>query len=112
MTRRPPAPQRPPKKAGPAELRDAIPAEALKLGFDAVGFASASLDPAARVERLRRLAQFVADGWQGDMGWLGERSAERADPQTLWPQARTVVSLALNYGPASDPLGVLEHPDR
>ncbi len=112
MSRKPPVPKRPPKKASPAELRDAIRTEALRLGFDAVGFAPASLDPAARAERLGRLAQFVADGWQGDMGWLGERSAERADPQSLWPQARTVVSLALNYGPASDPLGVLDRTDR
>jgi epoxyqueuosine reductase len=112
MARRPPVPKRPPKKAGPAELRDAIRAEALRQGFDAVGFAPASLDPASRAERLGRLAQFVADGWQGDMGWLGERSAERADPQTLWPQAKTVVSLALNYGPASDPRAVLDHTDR
>ena len=34
------------------------------------------------------------------MGWLGERTEERADPATLWPEARTVVSLALNYAPA------------
>ena len=112
MSRKPPAPKRAPKKASPAELRDAIRAEALKLGLDAVGFAPASLDPAARAERLSRLTQFVADGWQGDMGWLGERSAERADPQTLWPEARTVVSLALNYGPAADPREVLDHTDR
>jgi epoxyqueuosine reductase len=112
MSRKPPVPKRPPKKASPAELRDAIRAAALKLGFDAVGFAAARLDPAARAERLGRLAQFVEDGWQGDMSWLGERSAERADPQTLWPEAKTVVSLALNYGPAGDPLGVLDHTDR
>ena len=112
MSRQPPVPKRPPRKASPAELRDAIRAEALRLGFDAVGFAPATLDPAARAERLGRLAQFVADGWQGDMGWLGERSAERADPQTLWPDARTVVSLALNYGPSSDPRAVLEHTHR
>jgi epoxyqueuosine reductase len=112
MSRKPPIPKRPPKKASPAELRDAIRTEALRLGFDAVGFAPASLVPAARAERLGRLAQFVADGWQGDMGWLGERRAERADPQTLWPAAQTVVSLALNYGPVSDPREVLGHGDR
>src|SRR5262249_13882415 len=55
---------------------------------------------------------FVAQGLNGDMGWLGERTAERADPATLWPKARTVVSLALNYGPRADPLEVLEAPDK
>ena len=107
MSRPPPIPKRPPKPATPAELRDAIRDEALRLGFDAVGFAPASLAPEARRERLQRLSEFVEAGWQGDMGWLGERTEARADPQHLWHDARTVVSLALNYAPASDPLEVL-----
>jgi len=103
VARLPPTPKRPPRQATPLELRDAIRDEALRLGFDAVGFAAATLAPAARAERLERLTQFVELGFQGDMGWLGERTAERADPQTLWPEAGTVVSLALNYAPAADP---------
>ena len=107
MSKRPPVPKRPPRKATPGELRDAIRAEALRLGFDAVGFANATLSPHARAERLQRLSKFVEDGWQGDMGWLAERTNERADPNALWPEARTVVSLALNYGPRVDPLAIL-----
>jgi epoxyqueuosine reductase len=103
MARLPPTPKRPPKQATPLELRDAIRDEALRLGFDAVGFAAATLKPEARAERLAQLTQFVELGFQGDMGWLGERTPERADPATLWPDARTVVSLALNYGPTVDP---------
>jgi epoxyqueuosine reductase len=103
VARIPPTPKRPPRQATPLELRDAIRDEALRLGFDAVGFADATLAPEARAERLAQLTQFVELGFQGDMGWLGERSAERADPRTLWPEAETVVSLALNYGPATDP---------
>ena len=112
MARKPPVPKRPPKPATPVELRDAIRAEALRLGFDAVGFAPANLAPEARRTRLEQLGAFVEKGFQGDMGWLGERSEERADPATLWPNARTVVSLALNYGPQSDPRAVLEQRDR
>ena len=41
MARTPPVPKRPPKRATPAALRDAIRDEALRLGFDAVGFAPA-----------------------------------------------------------------------
>ena len=103
MARLPPTPKRPPKQATPLELRDAIRDEGLRLGFDAVGFAAATLKPEARAERLAQLTQFVELGFQGDMGWLGERTPERVDPATLWPDARTVVSLALNYGPAVDP---------
>ena len=32
------------------------------------------LTPDARQQRLQRLAKFVEAGWQGDMGWLGERT--------------------------------------
>jgi epoxyqueuosine reductase len=112
MSRLPPTPKRKPRPATPAELRAAIRDEALRLGFDAVGFAPASLAPEARDQRLQRLGEFLDAGWQGDMGWLGERPAERADPQTLWREARTVVSLAINYAPASDPLEILEHDER
>ena len=108
MSRTPPTPKRPPRPATPVELRDAIRAEALRQGFDAVGFAPAVLEPDARRERLRRLTDFVDAGWQGDMGWLGERTEARADPQHLWRDARTVVSLAVNYAPAADPLAVLD----
>ena len=91
MARTPPVPKRPPRRASPAELRDAIRDEALRLGFDAVGFAPASPAPEARRERLEQLSAFVARGYHGDMGWLGNRTAERVDPTTLWPEARTVV---------------------
>ncbi len=112
MSKKPPVPKRPPKKASAPELRKAISAEALRLGFDAVGFAPASLSSEAREQRLERLSEFVAAGRQGDMGWLGERTKERADPATLWPEAKTVVSVVLNYGPRSDPLAVLEERQR
>jgi epoxyqueuosine reductase len=112
MARVPPTPKRPPKPATPAELRDAIRAEALRLGFDAVGFAPANLAPEARQRRLAQLASFVEQGYQGDMGWLAERTEQRVDPSTLWPEARTVVSLALNYGPERDPRALQDEPER
>jgi epoxyqueuosine reductase len=112
MARTPPVPKRSPRPATPVELRDAIRAEALRLGFDAVGFAPANLAPEARRERLQQLGAFVAKGFQGDMGWLGDRTEARVDPATLWPHARTVVSLALNYGPQTDPRAVLEERER
>jgi epoxyqueuosine reductase len=112
MARTPPVPKRPAKPATPAELRDAIRTEALRLGFDAVGFAPATLAPAARAARLEQLAGFVNRGFHGDMGWLGERTEARADPATLWPEARTVVSLAMNYGPPTDPRAVLDARER
>jgi epoxyqueuosine reductase len=42
------------------------------------------------------------------MGWMAETFARRADPRTLWPEAKSVVMLAVNYGPAGDPLAALK----
>src|ERR1051325_2016915 len=83
-----------------AEIRDQIRAQALMMGFDAVGFAEARLAPEAR----NHLGEFVARGYHGDMGWLAETAARRGDPQVLWPEARTVLVLGVNYGGEGNPL--------
>ncbi len=77
-----------------AAIREAIRAEALARGFDAVGFAEARLADSARAD----LAEFLARGYHGEMGWLAAHAERRGDPQTLWSDARTVVVLGLNYG--------------
>jgi epoxyqueuosine reductase len=46
------------------------------------------------------------------MAWMAETFARRADPKILWPEARSVVMLALNYGPRGDPLAALKRKDR
>ena len=45
------------------------------------------------------LAGFVEAGYHGQMGWLAERMHWRGDPAALWPEARSVIVLAENYGP-------------
>jgi epoxyqueuosine reductase len=80
-------------------LRDAIRSKALELGFDAVGFAKAELAPEAR----DNLKDFLAGGLHGEMGWMQEKAERRADPKTLWPEARSVVVLGMNYGPEQNP---------
>jgi len=90
------------------DLKSAIRERALALGFDAVGFASAASSPRARSD----LAEFLARGLHGDMGWLAARAEERGDPQALWRDARSVVVLGMNYGPEEDPMTALERRDR
>jgi epoxyqueuosine reductase len=92
----------------PAPLKQRIRDQALALGFDAVGFAAATLGGEAK----RRLADFIAAGQHGDMGWMAETAERRCDPAVLWPEARSVVVLGVNYGPASDPLAALGRGDR
>ncbi len=81
---------------------------ALRLGFDAVGFCRAELGPEARA----RLADFLAAGQHGDMGWLAERTEQRSQPTALWPEARSVIALGLSYAPEGNALATLGRPDR
>jgi epoxyqueuosine reductase len=53
------------------------------------------------------LARFLAAGHHGDMDWLAATPERRGDPSRLWPQARAIVMLGVNYGPAGDPLAIL-----
>jgi epoxyqueuosine reductase len=78
--------------------------EARAQGFDAVGIAPAAAPPGA----ARGLARFLAEGWQGTMGWMADKADRRADPAVLWPDARSILMLGMNYGPQDDPRAVLE----
>src|SRR5438552_6346164 len=89
-------------------IREAIRDRALSMGFDAVGFAEARLGPEAR----EGLHEFIAAGYHGDMGWLAGTAARRGDPRALWPEARSVVVLGVNYAPEDDPLALAERHDR
>ncbi len=46
------------------------------------------------------------------MGWLPEKADRRIGPSALWPEARSVIALGLNYAPAEDPLALAGRPDR
>ena len=85
-------------------IREAIRDQALADGFDAVGFAAASLADEVR-DGLR---EFIARGYHGDMGWLAGTAERRGDPRTLWSEARTVVVLGVNYAPEDDPLALAD----
>ena len=91
-----------------ADPKSAIREQALALGFDAVGFAPASLGDRAR----ENLAAYLGAGFHGDMGWLAMRADERGDPRGLWPEARSVVVVALNYASAENPLATLAESER
>src|SRR5205823_12711749 len=91
-----------------SEVKAAIRERALALGFDAVGFARADAIEAARAD----LAAYLERGYHGDMGWLAETASRRASPTALWPEAKSVVVLGMNYAPAEDPLRALERKDR
>ena len=78
-----------------------------------MGFAKAGIcAPDATPETATRLREFLAKGRHGQMGWLAEREAWRGSAAVLWPEARSVIILADLYTPQTDPLEILNHPDR
>ncbi|HXW20561.1 MAG TPA: tRNA epoxyqueuosine(34) reductase QueG [Roseiarcus sp.] len=82
-------------------------AKAHELGFDLCGITR----PIAPNETGERLAEWIADGRHGDMTWMAETLKRRADPRALWSEAKSVIMLGLNYGPASDPMAGLAKKD-
>ena len=92
----------------PEDARDAILAHARSLGFQAAGVASAVEAPSDG-EGLRA---FIDQGYAGDMDWLPLTAERRVAPRALWPEARSVVVVGINYGPAHDPLRLLDAPTR
>jgi epoxyqueuosine reductase len=92
----------------PTPDREAIRARARALGFDAVRFARAELPPRTRDE----FRQFLAEGRAGDMHWLAREPERRADPRALWPGARSVIVVGVNYGPPDDPRAGLSRADQ
>jgi epoxyqueuosine reductase len=89
-------------------LKALIVEQAKALGFDVVRIARAELAP----EIGRGLDAYLEGGYHGDMDWLAREPERRRDPKGLWPEARSVIVLGTNYGPAGDPLEALRHPDR
>jgi epoxyqueuosine reductase len=89
-------------------LKSALVAQARTEGFDALGITSADAIP----ELKERLDAFIAAGAHGDMDWLAATAERRVSPQALWPEARSVIMLGLNYGPDEDPLAILQQKSR
>jgi epoxyqueuosine reductase len=90
------------------EPRAWIRGRAARLGLDACGFAAAD----APWEAGGRLQRFLDLGRHGDMDWMASTADRRVHPTRLWPQARSAIVLALNYGPDHDPLAILGRRDR
>ena len=87
-------------------LKEAIRAEAERLGFVACGFARADAAPEAGLD----LKRWLEAGHHGTMGWMAERADERVSPLALWPEARSAIALGMSYAPASDPLALAAEP--
>lgn len=89
-------------------LKQFILEESRAAGFDLVAITRPDAIPLAE-ERLR---QYLALGRHASMQWMHETEDRRANPENLWPEVRSIIVLAMNYGPDSDPLAILEQRDK
>ena len=74
------------------DLTDRIRAEALAIGFDAVGVARVQAYPHAGA-----FQEWLRQGMHGEMAYIPRREAERLDPTEVVPGARSIVSVAKLY---------------
>jgi len=90
------------------ELKAELVAQARAEGFDACRITRSDAIP----EASARLAEFVAQGRHGQMGWMAERMGWRGNPAALWAEARSIIMLAECYTPEHDPLALLAESER
>jgi len=89
-------------------LKEAIRAEAGRLGFAACGFTRADAVDASGLD-IRR---WIEAGHHGTMGWMETRADHRVSPTALWNEARSAIALGMSYAPASDPMALAEQGER
>jgi epoxyqueuosine reductase len=91
-----------------SNLVDALQDRAKEEGFVAFGIAPGRLAPLAS----ERLQQWLRDGLHGDMLWMESRADERANPDVLWPEVKSVIMLGMSYAPPQDPMVLADQDTR
>ena len=74
-------------------LAEKIKAMAARIGFEKAGIVRAE----ALGEEGERLREWLGRGFQGEMAWMAREPEKRGDPRLLFPAARSIIVVALNY---------------
>jgi epoxyqueuosine reductase len=86
-----------------AELAVSIKTWGRELGFQKVGIASVGLP-----DDERRLLDWLAAGWHGEMGYMQRHGTKRSRPAELVPGTLRVIAARMDYWPgATEPHSVL-----
>jgi len=76
-----------------AALVDWLYEQAIALGFDALGVSAIQIVPAT----FPQFERWVEDEFYGTMTYLPRGRERRKNPQLILPEAKTIVSVAVNY---------------
>jgi epoxyqueuosine reductase len=77
----------------------------LKQQAHALGFELAGIAPASPADDFGRLRDWLARGFEGEMGYMRRHAEARRHPASILPEVRSVVMLGMNY-PAAVQKGV------
>ncbi len=88
-------------------LTQQIYQRANELGFELVG-----ITPAVQSETIARYRQWIENGYAGKMGYLERHLPLKADVRQLLAEAKSVISLAINYYTLDPPKALVEDPAR
>ncbi len=88
-------------------LTQQIQGRAHELGFELVG-----IIPAAHSETIARYRQWVENGYAGKMHYLEKHLPLKADVRQLLTEAKSVISLAMNYYTLDPAKALAEDPGR
>ena len=92
-----------------ARLKHFLVGEALAAGFDVARVVAPS---AIEDSAPAGLKSYLEKGRHGTMTWMEDTHERRSDPRVLWPDVGSILMLGMNYGPAEDPLALLQRRDR
>ena len=88
-------------------LTQRIHQHANELGFELVG-----ITPAAQSETIARYRQWIENGYAGKMDYLERHLPLKVDVRQLLTEAKSVISLAMNYYTLDPPKALAEDPAR
>ena len=88
-------------------LTQHIHQQANELGFELVG-----ITPAAQSETIARYRQWLKNGYAGKMDYLKRHLPLKADVRQLLTEAKSVISLAMNYYTLDPPKALTDDPAR
>ena len=88
-------------------LTQQIHARANELGFELVG-----ITPAAHSETISRYRQWIENGYAGKMHYLEKHLPLKTDVRRLLAEAKSVISLAMNYYTLDPPKALAQDPGR
>ena len=88
-------------------LTQQIQAHANELGFELVG-----VTPAAHSETIARYREWIENGYAGKMHYLEKHLSLKTDVRQLLTEAKSVISLAMNYYTLDPPKALAQDPGR